>query len=239
MIKRITLNGRVVEYDLQRKSVKNINLRIKPDGSVHLSASPRVTMERIEAFLTSRADTITRVLARCDELIKNAPRPKGYADGEMLRVLGCDVRLRVVRGVKNSAEFDGTTVTLTVKDVSDTTLKQKTLQKWMDTLCRDTVDALCRRIYPAFEKLGVEYPEIKYRHMTSRWGSCHPTRGRLTFNYELVHAPVSCIEYVVMHEFTHFLVPDHSKSFYARLSSFMPDWEARRQLLRDVGVIVR
>ena len=188
MLKRITLNGRVVEYDLQRKNVKNINLRIKPDGKVSLSASPRVSMERIEAFLTSRADVILKALARCDELAKNAPKPKKYTDGETLKVLGCDMRLRVIRGAENSAECDGMVIMLTVTDPYDTSLKQRTLQKWMDTVCRDTVESLCRRIYPTFEKLGVEYPEIKYRHMTSRWGSCHPTRGRLTFNYALVHS---------------------------------------------------
>lgn len=238
MIKRITLNGRIVEYDLQRKNVKNLNLRIKPDGSVHLSASPRVSMERIEAFLTSRADVITKALARCDELAKNAPKPKKYTDGETLKVLGCDMRLRVIRGAKNSAECDGMVITLTVTDPYDTSLKQRTLQKWMDTVCRDTVESLCLRVYPTFKKLGIAYPEIKYRHMTSRWGSCHPTRGILTFNYALAGAPIPCIEYVVMHEFTHFLVPDHSKGFYERLSSFMPDWESRRQMLREVGAII-
>ena len=60
------------------------------------------------------------------------------------------------------------------------------------------------------------------------WGNCQPKRKILTFNYTLVKAPIDCIEYVVAHEFTHFLYADHSKLFYNQLAAIMPDWKARQ-----------
>lgn len=71
----------------------------------------------------------------------------------------------------------------------------------------------------------------RLREMVSRWGSCSPKKGFVTFNTALVAMPVSCIEYVVMHEFTHFLFPNHSKNFYQQLRIFMPDWEERKKRL--------
>ena len=98
-------------------------------------------------------------------------------------------------------------------------------------MCKETITSLCQNIYPKFEKYGVSFPIIRFRNMISRWGSCQPKRGVLTFNYALVEAPISCIEYVVVHEFTHFLHPNHSRKFYQQLSMFMPDWEERKRIL--------
>ena len=72
--------------------------------------------------------------------------------------------------------------------------------------------------------------------MISRWGSCQPKRKVLTFNKRLIEMPKICIEYVVLHEFVHFLQADHSKKFYALMTMFMPDWESRARLLEKEGV---
>ena len=67
--------------------------------------------------------------------------------------------------------------------------------------------------------------------MTSRWGSCNFVRKILTFNYALINAPIECVEYVIYHEFTHFIEPNHSKKFYNQLAMFMPDWQERKMML--------
>ena len=95
---------------------------------------------------------------------------------------------------------------------------------------------VCEAVYPKFQKYGVKFPMLKFRKMISRWGSCQPKRGILTFNISLIEAPIACIEYVVVHEFTHFLQPNHSKKFYTQLTMFMPDWVERKKILEKCGV---
>ena len=231
MIKEIVLNGKRIEYDLQRKDVKNINLRMKTDKSIFISANSRVSEKIIDEFIISKANYILKALAHFDEIEKYAPKPKQYVDGETFRIFGHDRRLIVVEGKKNKVESDESYVTLTVKDSKSFDQKKKMMNRWLNSICKDTVQSLCEAIYPKFQKYGVLYPVIRYRNMVSRWGSCQPKRGILTFNYALVEAPISCIEYVVVHEFTHFLQPNHSKKFYQQLAMFMPDWEARKKVL--------
>ena len=86
------------------------------------------------------------------------------------------------------------------------------------------------------EKYGVEFPMIRFRAMVSRWGSSQPRRKVLTFNRRLIEMPKICIEYVVLHEFVHFLQADHSRRFYALMTMFMPDWKKRAQLLEKEGI---
>ena len=228
---QIELNGRQVEYELQRKPVKNINLRIRPDGSVYVSANQFVPQFVIEDFLRSRAGSVLKALDHYARAAACAPWAKRYVDGETVRVLGRDRRLRVVQAAKGSVEDDGEVLTLAVKDPADLELKKRTLDRWLQQLCRDIVRSLCLRVWPAFQRHGVAFPELRFRTMTSRWGSCQPVRGVITFNYTLVGMPIPCIEYVVVHEFTHFLCPDHSGRFYALLSGFLPDWRERKYLL--------
>lgn len=93
---------------------------------------------------------------------------------------------------------------------------------------------LCQTVYPYYRARGIPYPRIKFRKMTSQWGNCRPKQGILTFSKNLCYAPYECIQYVVWHEWTHFLVPGHSSEFYEELSLVCPDWAVFKQRLKEI-----
>ena len=78
-------------------------------------------------------------------------------------------------------------------------------------------------------------PLLTIRRMTHRWGSCTP-KGRLLLNLDLILAPVTCIDYVIMHELCHLKIRDHNRAFYRLLSRIMPDWESRKERLEHLFV---
>ena len=93
--------------------------------------------------------------------------------------------------------------------------------------------ALSDQVYPAFASaLGGQKPVIKVRDMTSRWGVCSPARHQLTFALQLYQMPPAAKIYVVVHEYCHFLVPNHSPEFWAQVERLLPDWKQRRALLK-------
>lgn len=238
MTKTINLNGRTVGYELEIKNVKNINLRIKPDQTIYISANSTIPQQIIDELLVSKSAYILRALDHYEEVAKYAPKPKRYVDGESFRILGHEYRLQVRMHSKSSVRFDGSFIILSVRDTDNFDLKQRVMNRWLKQKCVETVQSVCEAVYPKFQKYGVSFPEIKYRNMISRWGSCQPKRGVLTFNLSLVEEPVACIEYVVVHEFVHFLQPNHSKKFYQQLSVFMPDWSERKHLLEKQGILL-
>lgn len=232
MIRHIALNGNNITYDLSRKSVKRINLRISPKKGMCISAPKGVAIEKIEAFIVKNSDFVLKNLEKSDQLAKTLPKPLRYTDGETIMYLGDKKILRVAKGSLNTACIDGDFICLSVTDTEDFQLKEKVLKKYMREECIKIVTKICQGTYPNFQKFGIEFPQLKFRKMVSRWGICRPTIGTLTFNTNLVQIPISCIELVVMHEFTHFLHPNHSKNFYNCLASFMPDWVKREELLK-------
>ena len=80
--------------------------------------------------------------------------------------------------------------------------------------------------------MGVKAGKIAYRNMTSRWGSCQPSTGRICINVRLALYPPECLEYVVVHELCHLLERGHGPRFHALMDAFLPDWKAIRAKLR-------
>ena len=181
MIKQFKLNDKIVSYNMQYKNVKNINLRIKSDGSINVSASCFVSQQKIDEFLKSKSNLIIKSL---DEISQSKNKVKI-----------CYVPAENIQSV---------------------------------------ITEFCWKFYPYFKRKGIEFPKIKFRSMVSQWGNCRAQKGILTFNTNLMYAPVECIEYVIVHEFTHFLQPNHSNLFYNELEKIMPDWRARRKKLKEI-----
>ena len=233
MTRNIFLKNKEVKYELYRKNVKNLNLRIKPDGTIYVSANNRISEERIESFLEEHSNFIFDALKKYEEIEKNKPEELKFKTGEKIKILGIDRTLKVESGNKNNAVCDKYFFTLTVKDIDDFELKKKVVEKWEKEQATKLVTEICEAMYPYFKNYVSEFPQIKFRKMTSRWGSCQPQKNILTFNTLLIETPVECIEYVVAHEFTHFLEANHSKNFYNKLEKIMPDWKQRRNRLNN------
>lgn len=231
MLRTVEADGNAISYTLERKPVKNINLRIRADQSVYVSAPKDVNAKMVDAFVVEKSAYILRALKKFKDKNRDAASEHSFVNGETVKFLGRNLRLKVKNASRSKVESDESYVTLYVKDVQDADLKKRVLETWLRKKCKDEITAICKKVYPQVKKYGVAFPEIQLREMVSRWGSCSPKKGFMTFNTALIAMPVSCIEYVVTHEFTHFLYPNHSKKFYQQLATFMPDWEERKKRL--------
>jgi predicted metal-dependent hydrolase len=230
MNETITLNGRDVTYEIVRKAVKNINLRIRADCSVSVSANNTVPKSVIEEFLRKKADYILAAIDKYTARSKYAVTDHCYVTGESFRYLGKELRLKLSNG-KPEVTADGLYLYLAIPDKDDSAAKAKQVAKWYDQRCREIFPQLIAEMYPTFRKYGIAEPKLTLRDMSSRWGSCQPKRGIITLNKRLIEVSFNCIEYVVMHEFIHFLHPNHSKKFYDLLQTLMPDWRERKNTL--------
>lgn len=236
-IRQVQCGQREIEYKLTRKSVKNINLRIKPDGKVYVSANNRVPTDYIDNFVKEKQDFIIAALNDYKEKQKDSLiLAKEYVDGETFKVLARDLKLKVIEDIRESVTSDETNLILRIKikNINDKKHKEALINKWIRELVIETFQELCDEAFLVFKKYGVEYPTIKIRDMTSRWGSCRPRKGSITLNSRLIEAPRKSIEYVVFHEFAHFIHPNHSKDFYDFMTLLMPDWKKRKEELKKI-----
>ena len=227
------IKGHDIVYVLTYKKVKNVNIRVKADGTVAVSAPQRVSRGQIETILTSRADFILNALEKYAALEQTAPRVCHYRSGDTLWLLGTPYLLAVQQGSREHMERTAEGLLLTVRDPENESLRAGTVENFYKAYCLEITTQLVHQIQPALRSMGVPVPEVKVRSMTSRWGSCKPSAKRVTFACQLMEAPLPCVEYVVWHELVHFIHPNHSPAFYGVLASFLPDWKARREMLNS------
>ena len=84
-----------IEYELTRKAVKNLNLRLRPDGSVTVSIPKRVTLAEADRFVEQNADRIRQARQRLDCRPEYLQIPAEYQDGDRFWLFGVPYRLRL------------------------------------------------------------------------------------------------------------------------------------------------
>ena len=85
-------------------------------------------------------------------------------------------------------------------------------------------------------RLGEHCVKWSLRRMKSVWGSCHWAKRHITYNMDLARQPRELVEYVVVHELTHFAVHNHGPRFKALMDERLPGWpELRRRLNRPLS----
>ena len=236
MKKYIIIQGNVLEYELQRKEVKNINLRIHEDKSIFVSANKSVPASKVEKFLISRQEFILSTLQRFDEMSQIRDRGRNLNDGDTYPILGEDKNLIVVQGLRQAFIKDNLLI-ISVEEVNCFEEKEMVLERLKKKIAIQVVTDICREVYPKYRKYVASFPSIKFRKMKSMWGNCRPKSNIITFNTRLAEMPIELIEYVVFHEFTHFIEPSHSTRFYNAIGAFLPDWKERQNKLKEFNVI--
>lgn len=81
------------------------------------------------------------------------------------------------------------------------------------------------------EIMGLKYGRITITGAKTRFGSCS-AKGNIAFSYRLMRYPEAAIDYVVVHELSHLVELNHSHRFYAVVEKILPDYKARRKLLK-------
>jgi predicted metal-dependent hydrolase len=222
---------RALTFELERKAVKRFNLRVRGDGTVHLSVPKRTTVTDAEAFLRDHEEWVLGALARMEK--RAEAHPQAEAVGDSLPYLGgkLEVVWRTGASPRVEANMDEGRLTVTLPNPADTELRAAAIETFEIAETKKLVTALVDRYYPLFAARGVPYPKaIRVKVMKTRHGSCSSAKGYLNFSSRLCEYPVAFIEYVVVHELCHFLEANHSDRFWREVARVLPDWEARERL---------
>ncbi len=237
MKRSIKAEGEELEYELTYKRVKNLNLRVRSDGCVAVSAPYGVSLERIDGFVLSQRDMIRRARAR---IVGSVPYREFYlGEGGRIPIFGREREITVSRGERVGAELYVERLALTVPDVNSEEQIRRALREELGRLSQKSMPVVLEEAAKRFCGYGIPRPTLRYRCMVGKWGSCLSASAEITFNKFLVCAPPECMEYVATHELAHLLVADHSPEFHRLMDGLMPDWRARKKRLEPYGYLLR
>lgn len=231
---QVQYGSKWIEFELERKNVKNVNLNIKPDMTVTVSASEKVPLEFIYNFVKSKSAWITKQVKQFETVQPYKQSEREYVSGESFKYLGKQFRLKVQETTEEeTVKYFRGFIYLQVKNRHDYSRKAKLMEQWYRDKAKKIFEELLDKLYPLVQKYGIDKPALDMRVMKARWGSALVDSKTILLNSELIKAPKYCIEYVILHEMIHFKYNDHSDSFYDMLYALMPDWEKRKAILDE------
>jgi predicted metal-dependent hydrolase len=94
---------------------------------------------------------------------------------------------------------------------------------------------LARRVAYFAPKVGVAAGQVEVKDLGYRWASCLKD-GDLHFHWKCLMAPLTIIDYIVVHELCHMRHRDHSSAFWNEVDKVLPDYQRRKEWLRVRGV---
>ena len=258
---QFTYEGKTYICELNLGEFRRILLRVRQDGTIRLTAPIWITAERRTAFLKKYMPKAIEAVKAMEERKRSAVPEvptEDFTDGGRVLYLGRILSLQLLparQGQRRRVvctldrENRPSVLMLNVLPAVGQEAIKKAILDWkkerllalIESYRAERIptlfaDALDRYAAVATARYLLRPTAIRVHAMTCRWGSCNAYKGTLNFNLWLINAPIGCIEYVIVHEFAHFLYPNHSVDFHALLTDLLPDWKDRRALLNQTRI---
>jgi predicted metal-dependent hydrolase len=218
-----------IEYSLMRSRRKTASIYIERDGRVSILVPDKLTDRQVEALLESKRKWIYSSLAEWQDL--NARRvQRDYVNGEGFLYLGRSYRLKLVADLAEPLILrDGYFCLRTGNgSVPDADAAFKAFYRAKGAA------RIPLRVAYFQAKMGVEPKAVKVIDLKHRWASCSPG-GNLNFHWKCMMAPLTILDYIIVHELAHLIYPNHTKAFWNEVDKVMPDFQERKEWLRVNG----
>ncbi len=215
----------------RKKGQKNLYIRVNPPGGdVTVSAPTDAPEDAIRYFVLRKVPEITKIREKMIAQPRQSKRD--FVSGEACYLWGKPYMLQVIyEGRRYRIEKTPQRIIMHVPEGASADNRQKALTEWYR--------GELKRILPQVlaqceERVGVKSNACNIKYMKTRWGSCNIREKKILINLQLVHKPIECLEYVVIHELVHLLEKNHTNRFRALVEKYYPNWKEAKQMLTEM-----
>lgn len=207
----IDINGVSYPINVIRKDNKNTYIRVK-NGVINVSTNYLESNKRILKLINDNITSIEKMINKDNK--KREKNSKFYYFGTNYDII-----------IGSFSEVD-------IANDKIFAPSYKELEKWLNKNIREIFTNRLNYWYNEFEE-NIPKPSLKLRKMTTRWGVCNTKNKCITLNIELFKYDKECLDYVIVHELSHLVYPNHSKSFWNVVSKYCPNYKILRNKLKD------
>lgn len=222
------ING--FDVNIQRKKVKNINLRVYPNLDIRASVPENMEMASIKRMIISKEEWLKERLKKYEEQIRLTKRK--YISGEDHYLNGKRYILKVVDSNTPSIKKENAkSLVMYVRKSSSIENKEKL----MNSFYKEQLSLKVNKYLPELESLiKVKSNGYSIRKMKNKWGSCNREMKTLIFNVDLAQKKDVEIKYVIIHELLHFIEKNHNEHFRELMEFYCPKWKQYHSSLNKI-----
>lgn len=210
----IDIENDTYEVIIERKNNKNLYIRVSEDLKIKVTCPFMYTKSAINKILNENIKSIKKMIDKQKKKNETKKDEGHMLLGKKLNVCYKDVK---------KAVFDSDTII--VKD-------DKMLDNWYKKKAFEVFKIYLDEAYHVFDE-KIPYPILKVRSMKTRWGVCNRKDNSVTLNLELIKKDHKYLNYVIVHELSHFVHFNHSAFFWKTVSKYCPDYKIVRKELKE------
>ena len=209
---KFLIDDKEYEVVIQKKNNKNTYIRVKEDLKIYVTTSYFASKLYIYNLLEQNKEYLKKVLTKQE--IKNENTSFKYL-GKKYDVIICNI--------VNKVELDENKIYTPSEKELDKYIKKNTLELFKERLDYN---------YNLFFE-NIPYPKLKIRTMKTRWGVCNKRDNSVTLNSKLIGYNIEALDYVIIHELSHFVHFNHSKEFWMLVSKYNPNYKQIKKYLKE------
>lgn len=204
---KFKIDGKEYNVIIIKKRNKNTYVRIDESLSIIVTTNYLTPKYKINKILLDNIDKISKMISKKEKIDNNF-----YYLGQKYDI--------IIDNNINSTFIDDNVIY---------TKNETELNKWLKNQTKKIFKERLDLIYKSFNE-NIIYPDLKIRNMKSRWGVCNK-KGYITLNSNLIKYNISEIDYVIVHELSHYVHFDHSKEFWNTVSKYFSDYKKSKKVL--------
>lgn len=216
-----------IQYRLKQSKRKTTSIFIERDGSVSVLAPEGYDAEKIEQILEQKRSWIYRNLAEWEDLNRTHVE-RQFVSGEGFPYLGSNYRLKLVDDQQEDLILKNGYF-LMRRDRAD-----RGMELFKHFYRNKGLARVTKRVAYYAPKLGVDYRTVRVMELQHHWASCS-TKGDLNFHWRCLMAPLSVLDYIVVHELAHRLHRNHNAAFWDVVDKVLPDYQKQVSWLKHNG----
>ena len=208
------IDNKIYEVVIEKKKNKNLYIRITDDLKIKVTCPYFYTNKMIESILNKNKTSIKKMLHNQVKRNVNNIKEDSCLLGKPFSIVYKDVK---------KPEFINN-----VLNVKDDNMKNK----WFINMAKIKFKEYLDEAYDVFDE-DIPYPILKVRKMKTRWGVCNKKDNSITLNLELIKKDPRYLNYVIVHELSHFIHFNHSKLFWNTVEKYCPEYKLVRKELKE------
>ncbi|WP_010530041.1 M48 family metallopeptidase [Lentibacillus jeotgali] len=227
----------IIYYNHYIQSRKDVKISIDLVNGVEVFAPKTITNVKLTQIMQRKAEWITNKLEELNEA-NTSVQTKEFVSGEKLPYLGRHYRLKVLKEPVQNADIQmkqGRFFATVPHNWSHKKTQRTLERKLIEWYRQYGIKKIEERAGHYQAMLGVSPNSISLRIQHKRWGTCTPN-GDIYLNWRIIMAPVRIIDYVIVHELTHLIVPKHNDKFWRLVKTTLPHYKESKEWLRVHGV---
>lgn len=202
------LDDKIYNVIIKKKGNKNTYIRVDENNNIIVTTNYFITNNKIKKILDDNIKFLNKAL--------NKEKKEGFY------LMGKKYDIIIDENIKNI-------------EINNNIIKVNSLKYLNNWYKKEIFKIFKERLdfyYNKFDE-NIPYPILKIRTMKTRWGVCNRKVKSVTLNFNLVKYDYDCLDYVIVHELSHFVHFDHSKEFWNTVSKYYPNYKIIQKKLKN------